>query len=106
MRILMTADAVGGVYSYAVDLAREFCARGAEVTLAVLGPPPSPSQCAAVAGMVGLQLESCPGALEWMDQPWDDVDRANAWLLRLAERCRPDLVHLNGYCAASIDFGL
>ena len=36
-------------------------------------------------------------ALEWMDEPWDDVARAGDWLLALEERDRPDVVHLNGY---------
>jgi glycosyltransferase involved in cell wall biosynthesis len=32
-----------------------------------------------------------------MEDPWEDVKAAGDWLLALAARTRPDLVHLNGY---------
>ena len=44
MRVLMTADAVGGVWSYAIDLSRLLTARGIGVVLAVMGPAPDASQ--------------------------------------------------------------
>jgi hypothetical protein len=47
-RILMTADAVGGVWVYATNLACALCARGTEVTLVVQGPSPTPEQIASV----------------------------------------------------------
>ena len=37
LRLVLTTDAVGGVWTYATDLARGLSARGVEVTLAVLG---------------------------------------------------------------------
>jgi glycogen(starch) synthase len=30
------------------------------------------------------------------------VARAGSWLLEIADRCQPDIVHLNGYCHASM----
>ena len=36
-RVLMTADTVGGVWTYALDLARKLAGRGCEVTLATMG---------------------------------------------------------------------
>ena len=44
MRILMTADAAGGVWTYALTLARELSSRGHSVHLATMGPPPTPGQ--------------------------------------------------------------
>ena len=41
-RLLMTADAVGGVWTYALDLAAGLAPFGVETTLAVLGPAPAP----------------------------------------------------------------
>lgn len=32
-----------------------------------------------------------------MDEPWDDLAAAGDWLLRLAHRWKPDLIHLNDY---------
>ena len=40
-RVLMTADTVGGVWQYALDLARGLSEAGASTILAVLGPAPS-----------------------------------------------------------------
>jgi len=37
----MTADAVGGVWGFALDLAAGLAARGVRTDLAVLGPGPS-----------------------------------------------------------------
>ena len=45
MRLLMTADAVGGVWQYALELA---AALDADVTLALLGPAPDAGQRASV----------------------------------------------------------
>jgi glycosyltransferase involved in cell wall biosynthesis len=100
--VLMTADAVGGVWTYALDLARELGASTVRVSLAVLGPPPSPEQHAACAAISGLDLYEHHGRLEWMADPWHDVAAAGTWLLDLERRLRPDLVHLNGYAHGAL----
>jgi len=41
-RILLTTDAVGGVWQYSLDLASGFAARGLEPVLALMGPGPAP----------------------------------------------------------------
>ncbi len=99
-RVMMTADAVGGVWAYALELARGLVAGGAEVLLATMGAPPSAAQRRAVARLRGVTLAVSDYALEWMPDPWRDVDRAGAWLLELAAQWRPDVVHLNGYAHA------
>ena len=43
-RILMTTDAVGGVWSYSTALATALAKRGHEVLLVTLGPPPQRDQ--------------------------------------------------------------
>ena len=100
-RVLMTADAVGGVWPYAVDLGRAYRGCGVEVTLAVMGPVPTAAQRSA-AQRAGLHLVHHPGRLEWMPEAWTDVDLTGEWLLGLAERTRPDVVHLNGYAHAAL----
>lgn len=104
MHVLMTADAVGGVFTYALELAGALARHGCRVALAVLGPPPGAAQVAAARRVPGLELHACPGRLEWMDDPWDDVARASAWLLDLAERLRPDVVHLNEFAHGALPF--
>jgi glycogen synthase len=100
-RVLMTTDAVGGVWRYSLDLCSALRARGIGVTLAVMGPAMRPEQRAEAAAR-RIDIAEAPFRLEWMEEPWDDVARAGRWLLELSDRCVPDLVHLNGYCHASL----
>jgi glycosyltransferase involved in cell wall biosynthesis len=102
----MTTDAVGGVWTYAADLARKLCERGHEVTLVTMGPAPRREQAAQVAGVPGLSLEITDLALEWADPEGRDVPRARDTLLRIVERARPDVVHLNSFREACFDLGV
>src|SRR4051794_26700209 len=101
-RILMTADTVGGVWTYALDLCRALAPGGARVLLATMGARPTAAQRrqAAAVGNVSLAESDCK--LEWMSDPWDDVARAGDWLLRLAREFRPDVVQLNGYAHGAL----
>src|SRR5690242_9948589 len=91
-RVLMTADAVGGVWTYVMELANALAAAGAEVMLATMGPRPTADQRAHAQSIPGLTLEESAFKLEWMDDPWDDVARAGEWLLELEESFRPDVI--------------
>ncbi len=100
----MTTDAVGGVWNYSVDLAGELARRGIEVTLAVMGPRPDATQCEVVARLEGVRLAIGEYPLEWMGCSWDEVDAAGEWLQELEQRIAPDVVHLNGYVHAVLDW--
>lgn len=104
MRVLMTADAVGGVWTYAVDLIREYRSFRVDVDLAVMGPLPSPAQRLELAELDNVRLHAGEFKLEWMDQPWEDVAAAGRWLLRLEAETCPDVIHLNGYAHGQIPF--
>ena len=97
----MTADGVGGVWQYAMDLSSALGRRGVDVTLAVMGPPLDESQHAE-ASRQGISVLENSCKLEWMEDPWDDLARAGGWLRELEETFRPDVVHLNGYCHATL----
>jgi glycosyltransferase involved in cell wall biosynthesis len=99
----MTADGVGGVWQYVLDLASALRCRGVDVTVAVMGPPLDECQRAEASRRRIIVLER-PCKLEWMDDPWDDVAGAGRWLRRVEETIRPDVVHLNGYCHATLDW--
>lgn len=101
-RVLMTTDAIGGVWSYALELCRGFSSRGIDVQLATMGPRPSAAQRAEVAKLPNVTVHESDYRLEWMTDPWDDVARSGEWLLGLAEEHHPDLVHLNGYAHAAL----
>lgn len=104
MRVLMTADAVGGVWTYCLELADALLEHDVEVTLAVMGPPPGPAQRVEL-DRSGVAAELAPYALEWMPDPWEDVADAEHWLLGLADGVGADLVHLNGYAHAAAAWG-
>jgi glycosyltransferase involved in cell wall biosynthesis len=101
-RVLMTADAVGGVWTYAVELSRALEAHRIEVVLATLGPAPSVAQKQALPPSVRLHVGDY--RLEWMDEPWDDVARSGEWLLSLERRFAPDVIHLNSYAHGALPF--
>jgi glycogen(starch) synthase len=100
-RVLMTADAVGGVWTYALELSRALGLHGVEVELAVLGSPTA-GQAADARAVPNVRLVSAPYRLEWMDDPWEDVERSGEWLLELAHARGADLVHLNGYAHGAL----
>jgi glycosyltransferase involved in cell wall biosynthesis len=102
-RVLMTIDAVGGVWSYGFELARGLRRRGIDVVLAAMGPAPTSEQRRAVDAL-GLRLEHAPLDLQWIDDPWRDVASGAEWLLELEARLGCDLVHLNGYAHGSCPF--
>lgn len=98
----MTADTVGGVWTYALDLARALAPHRVSVALATMGRLPTPAQRAEADAVPGLTLHSSEFALEWMGNPWDDVARAGDWLLGLEADWQPDVIHLNGYAHGSL----
>ncbi|HEY2736412.1 MAG TPA: glycosyltransferase family 4 protein, partial [Polyangiales bacterium] len=102
MRILMTSDTVGGVFSYASTLIRELGARGIETVLATMGRPLSDSQRGVLREIPNLEVHESAWALEWMDDPWDDVRATGDWLERLARDVAPDCIHLNHFAHGAL----
>ena len=94
----MTADTIGGVWTYAIDLIRTLSRRGVHVHLVTLGKRPSAAQQRETESIAGLTVTATDYRLEWMSEPWRDVDAAGALLRRIAQMERPDVVHLNQFC--------
>ncbi|HEU5033491.1 MAG TPA: glycosyltransferase family 4 protein [Mycobacteriales bacterium] len=101
-RLLMTADTVGGVWTYALELVTALAAYDVEVHLATMGRPLDAHQRRAVAGTPVAGVHESTFALEWMADPWSEVDAAGEWLLDLEAQLRPEVVHLNGYAHAAL----
>lgn len=102
MKILMTTDAVGGVWQYSTDLAKQLVAKDIEVVLVCMGPCPDQAQLSAIKNVQQLAYYHHPYDLEWMDDPWEDVFDAGDWLLKIQQTEKADLIHLNGYTHASL----
>ncbi len=102
MKVLMTSDAVGGVWTYALELAGALAEDGVEVVLATMGPPPKQHQRQEAAALGNVLLECGDFKLEWMEDPWEDVRLAGQWLLELEQAHHPNLIHLNGYAHGTL----
>lgn len=102
MRVLMTADTIGGVWSHAIELADALQREGVHTVLAALGQCPSEEQRRAAAQVPRLVLLARDYRLPWMEQPWADVAVAGAWLLEVAADFAVDLVHLSEPVFASL----
>jgi glycosyltransferase involved in cell wall biosynthesis len=104
MKVLMTADAMGGVWTYALELARALEPHGVEIVLATMGRRLDREQRRSLLRAANVELAESRYALEWMPDPWRDVDAAGQWLRSIEERVRPDVVHLNGYAHGALDW--
>src|SRR5437588_3632759 len=97
MKLLLTTDTVGGVWTYALELASALTPRGVHVALATMGTPLDPGQRRDASRIRDLEVFESTFKLEWMRDPWKDLRCAGEWLLSLEDQLHPDLVHLNGY---------
>ena len=105
MKILMTTDTVGGVWTYSLQLARALQPHDVAVCLAAKGSPTA-QQVAAAESLQNVSLQASDFQLEWMDDPWDDVAAAGEWLLEVAQATQPDVVHLNDYSHAALPWNV
>ncbi|HEY4088175.1 MAG TPA: glycosyltransferase family 4 protein [Bryobacteraceae bacterium] len=103
-RVLMTADTAGGVWTFALELARALGPHCVEIILVSMGGLPSEDQRREAGAISNLKLLASSYRLEWMNNPWKDVDDSGRWLLELASRYKPDIIHLNGYCHGALPF--
>ncbi|MBA3313876.1 MAG: glycosyltransferase family 4 protein [Planctomycetaceae bacterium] len=100
----MTADSVGGVWTYAAELARGLADRGIEILLVSSGGPLTDAQRSEIEVLPHVRLVETRSKLEWMDDAWNDVEALGRRLLELAAEFRPDVVHLNEYSHAALDW--
>jgi glycosyltransferase involved in cell wall biosynthesis len=102
LKILMTTDTVGGVWTYSSALASALAASGAEVHLVTMGPRARADQCAMLGDRVRLIETGL--ALEWQDPEGLDRPVAERILTRLEEEIEPDVIHLNSFREAVFDW--
>jgi glycosyltransferase involved in cell wall biosynthesis len=95
-RLLLTTDAVGGVWTYSLDLARALSrAEDMVVVLAVLGPDPTTDQLTDATAIPGLQIVATGLPLDWTATDEQQV-RDSSWALAaLAAEAEVDLIQLH-----------
>lgn len=109
MRVLITTDAVGGVWSFTRELAAGMLAEQHDVCLVSFGREPSAAQCAEVASLHTGQrfaFHSAPVPLEWMENNESAYSAGTAFLLPLIDAWRPAVLHLNQLCYGALPCGL
>jgi glycosyltransferase involved in cell wall biosynthesis len=92
VKLLMTADAVGGVWQYATELAAALVPHGVETTIAVLGPALRAEQRSAIEGVDVVETGL---TLDWLADGPGPVREAADAIRSLAEEVGADIVHLN-----------
>ena len=107
MRVLMTADTVGGVWTFAHELSCGLLERDCCVLLVSFGRMPSASQrkeCEALRRRFGKHFRYVPSEipLEWMEENAEAFAVGTALLEREAAMFAPDVVHSNQFCYGAL----
>lgn len=100
----MTTDTVGGVWVYSLELCKALQEYNVEVHLAALGTWPSEAQKQEVAAIENVTLYKSDFKLEWMEDPWEDVEKSRKWINSIYHTISPDVVHLNNYAHIGEDW--
>jgi glycosyltransferase involved in cell wall biosynthesis len=90
---LITLDAVGGVWRYAIDLASGLVEMGRPVCFAGFGPAPDAAQRAEAEALGPLDWG--PYTLDWMASGPEEVAGAGHWLAALAARRGAGVIQCN-----------
>src|SRR3954451_7539465 len=105
IRLLMTADAAGGIWTYALGMKQALSARGVSTILAILGDRPSELALRAARAIGGVEIELADLPLDWTATSASEMAHAGEEIARLARRVDADLVQLNAPAfAASASF--
>lgn len=97
MRILITADTVGGVWTYTRELVSGLVRQEFEVVLVSFGGVPTAEQTRWMSGLRNLDYRPTAFKLEWMQDSMDDLRASAEYLEAVAEETRPNLLHFNQF---------
>ena len=111
MRLLMTTDTVGGVWTYTTELTAELLRREMAVALVTIGLAPTALQLrwleqTAAAWGDAFCWELCEAPLEWMSNNHRAYLDAESLLLLLAREFGADLLHSNQFCFGALPTSL
>ncbi len=103
MHALVTADTIGGVWTYARELVTALAQRGLKVTLVSFGEIPARAQTAWLDPLPDVDFRPTAFRLEWMQEAEDDLQASSEYLASLIDEVRPDIVHLNQFCYGALE---
>jgi glycogen synthase len=97
MHILVTADTLGGVWTYTRELVTGLVRRGEQVTLVSFGDIPTAAQTRWMQGLSGFDYRPTAFKLEWMMDSEADMQASAQYLESVIEESKPDLLHLSQF---------
>ena len=103
MHILMTADTIGGVWTYTRELVTQLSRRGVRITLVSFGQIPSSEQMEWMESLSGFSYQPTAFRLEWMQDPQPDLEQSGEFLRSIIDEAKPDLLHLSQYYYGALD---
>jgi glycosyltransferase involved in cell wall biosynthesis len=111
MRVLMTTDTVGGVWTFSKEMASQLLAGGHQLALVSYGREPSREQrgwCQRVRQQHGnvFLYHASSAPLEWMNDNQRAYELGERVLLDVARRFRPDLLHTSQYCFGRVPLSI
>jgi glycogen synthase len=111
MRILMTTDTVGGVWTFTKELALGLLKNGCDVALVSLGRLPSQAQAAWAEEQTEtwgarFRYDALDTPLEWMNENARAFAGAEPALLRIAEEFDAELLLTSQYCFGALECGI
>ncbi len=109
MRLLLTTDTLGGVWTFSCELAREFLSRGHQILLVSFGREPSASQTAEAAQLQtygSCEYVSSDIALEWQRNNDAAYALGEPLLLRLCRQFCPDALLLSQFCFGALPLSI
>jgi glycogen synthase len=104
LSILMTTDTVGGVWTYCMELCKALHPFHVQFHLVTLGDHMQQWQIDEVSLLDNVKVYASTYKLEWMNDPWEDIEASGDWLLHLEKRIQPDIIHLNSFCYGALPF--
>jgi len=102
MHVLITADTIGGVWTYARELVCGLVRRGVQVTLVSFGEIPTPQQAEWLEGLRNVDFRPTAFRLEWMQEAPEDIARSSEYLQAVVEETKPDVLHLSQFCYGTL----
>lgn len=107
MRVLMTSDTVGGVWTYTTELVSGLLQSGCSVVLVTLGPRPDADHRAWIEEALSHWpniFRHMPGdfSLEWMEQGCTCYETSRSFLEQCIKSFKPSLLHSNQFCYGAL----
>ncbi len=102
MHALVTADTIGGVWTYARELVTGLAQHGVKVTLVTFGEIPTHEHTAWLDALPTVDFRPTAFRLEWMQEAADDLEASSEYLTAVVNEVKPDILHLNQYCYGAL----